>query len=378
MGNIKILELTNYSSGICGVWNRVKNESILLNKKYDVHIFTSNSVKGTEDIAKPFDCIESINVKRFPFKKLGGESFMKWNFEKQALKLAPDIIITHSYRHPHTTKALSIREKLKSQGKKCKVFLVTHAPFIEKNQTRSLISKSIVKIYDWFMGPKTLNSFDKVITICKWEVPYLLDLGCKKYKIIYIPNGIPDDFFTGKRNKGIGILFFGRISPIKNLELLIKAIKGTDYTLSIVGPAEEDYLQKLKNIIKKENINNINFLPPIMDIKKKIAILDKHEIFVLPSISEASPQSLIEAMARGKIVVSSDTKGGKEIIENKKNGFLFSIGNEKELKDILNSIKSLSNPEKEKISKEAINFSKNFKWSKVIKILENLIEEEKC
>ena len=42
---MKILELTNYTAGGCGVWARVKNEAELLSKRgYDVRIFSSNFI----------------------------------------------------------------------------------------------------------------------------------------------------------------------------------------------------------------------------------------------------------------------------------------------------------------------------------------------
>ena len=143
---LKILELTNFSAGICGVWQRVKQESLLLSKKHKVVVFSSNATKGSNELASRKEKIGKVKIIRFPFKKLGGESFMSWNFESEALKFSPDIIICHSFRHPHTNKALKIKNKLKKQGKKCKVFLVTHAPFMEKNISRSFISHLVVNV----------------------------------------------------------------------------------------------------------------------------------------------------------------------------------------------------------------------------------------
>ena len=152
MSKLKILELTNYSSGICGVWQRVKQESLELARKgHTVKIFSSNATKGSEEIAKLSDKIGKIQIQRFHFKKLGGESFMHWDFEKKAIEYSPDIIIAHSYRHSHTLKALKVKKILDRKGKKCKVFLVTHAPFIEKNITRSLTQNLVVKFYDFFL-----------------------------------------------------------------------------------------------------------------------------------------------------------------------------------------------------------------------------------
>jgi len=368
----KVLELTNFSLGACGVWQRVKQESELLSENHEVLIMSSNAIKDSNEIAPSEDKIKNIKIKRFPFKKLGGESFMKWNFEKAALKYSPDIIITHVYRHPHTKKALKLKKILKKQGKKCKVFLVTHAPFVPDNSTRSFFSKIIVTLYDKFIGPKIINKFNKVIAITHWELPYLKKLNLKDKKIIYIPNGIPDEFFKQKKaeqqNK---ILFLGRISPIKNLEtaiLAINQIKDKNIIFELVGPADENYLIKLKKLVKQNNLDNrIKFTTPIYDLKKKIQKIDSCKIFILPSLREGMPQSLIEAMAREKIVIASDNLGSKDIIKDNQNGYIFKIGDEKDLADKINNALS-----RKSTGKQAKKSVEQFKWSRIIKKLEGL------
>ena len=260
---MKILELTNFSEGACGVWQRVKQESIELSKRgYKVKIFSSNAIKDSEELASQTQKIKNIKLQRFHYKKFGGESFMSWlnaGVVDRAVNFEPDIIIAHSYRHPHTHAALKIAKKLRKKSKKCKVFLVTHAPFA-RDSSRSLIQKIFVNIYDFILGPKILKKFDEIIAISKWEIPYLLDLGLAENKIKYISNGIPEEFFKIKLKKGRGILFLGRVSPIKNLEVLIRAVSAfTKLNLDIVGPADPKYLDKLNKIIQSENIKNVKF-----------------------------------------------------------------------------------------------------------------------
>jgi glycosyltransferase involved in cell wall biosynthesis len=369
---MKILELTNFSAGICGVWQRVKQESELLSKNHEVQIMSSNWVNGSEEKAKSSDKIGKIKISRFPATKLGGEGFLYWNFEKYALDFEPDIIIAHSYRIPHTTKALKVAKKL-SKKKKVKIFLVTHAPFVEGNITRSLPAKISVIIYDKIIGPRTINKFDKVIAISKWELPYLKDLGCKKEKIVYIPNGIPEEFFTQKKSKQEEkILFLGRIAPIKNLEVLVKAmkcIKNKKVKLEIVGPAEKEYLSHIKKLIKSQGLENtIEFIGPIYDIKEKIKKIDSSKIFVLPSKREAMPQTLIEAMSRGKVVIASKNPGTLDLIKDGENGLLFDKDSPQELAEKIDSLSG--NQIEKKLQTNAKKSSEKFKWSKIIKDLE--------
>jgi len=115
----------------------------------------------------------------------------------------------------------------------------------------------------------------------------------------------------------------------------------------------------------------VNFLPPVYDIKEKIKLIDNHEIFILPSKREGMPQSLIEAMARGKIVIASDTDGAKEIIKDNFNGFLFKNGDTEDLKNHIEFILKLPNIEKLQIRNRARKSVEQFKISKLIDKLED-------
>ena len=373
---MKILELTHFSEGACGVWVRAREESIRLAKKgHEILILSSNAIKGKEGTAPREDKIGKIKIKRFPFVKLGGESFIFWRFEEEALKFSPDVIITHNYRQIPTKQALMIARKLRRKGKACRVFLVTHAPFVEGNITRSFLQKLVVKFYDFFVGPMTLNKFDKILTISKWEIPYLKKLGVRKGKIVYIPNGIHEKFFTQKKTKEENkILFLGRISIKKKLETLIEAftfLKDKKIKLEIIGPSEEGYSDYVRSLVRKFNLSDrIRFLDPIYDLEKKIKKMDSAKLYVLPSRVEGMPQTLIEAMARGKIVIGSDSIAIRDLIRDKENGYLFEFDNPR---DLARKIDLALSENSKKIKANAKESVKGFNWSSVIQKIEKVI-----
>lgn len=386
---LKILEITAFSAGICGVWARVLQEAKLLAKKHDVRVFSSNIKRGTDkkEKAKSYEEIENIKIHRFPTFASFGQNTYFWKFKKQALRFKPDIIITHAYRQYYSTLALRVAKKLKVP-----CILVTHAPFLEK-RLRNWKLNLAVWLYDNLVGKKIINQYDRVISITKWEIPFLLNLGCKKDRIVYIPNGIPDEFFQRRKQakkkqekKGKTILFLGRVTEIKDLETLIKAFKivkensdkpDKKIKLKIVGPVEEPYGARLTRMIGQLRLNNsVSFFPPIYNTKEKIDIIDDADIFVLPSKREGMPQSLIEAMSRSKIVISSKTDGGKEMIKDGKNGFLFEIENPSELAEKILFCFDKKNKRKiQQIEKNAKTCVEQFNWQRVIKEIENMIKE---
>lgn len=377
---MKILEVTAFSSGFCGLWARVKKEAELLaEKNNEVHVFSSNIHRGSEKIefAPEFEN-NKIKIRRFKTKTRIGQNTFFWDYTKEALKLKPDVIICHAYRQYYSTIALKIAKKLNIP-----CILVTHAPFVDK-KIRGWKLNLIAELYDSLIGKKILKKYSKIFTITKWETPILLKLGAKKSQLIYIPNGIPEEFFKTKKQKKTSkqsqILFLGRIAPVKNLETLIKAFKicskNKNLILNLVGPSEKDYENKLKNLIKELNLEKqIIFSGPVHDLKEKIKIIDNSEIFVLPSIREGMPQSLIEAMAREKIVISSNIQAGKEIIQDNENGFLFETGNQKQLSEILEKALRKSS-ENSQIQKQARKSVEQFSWEKLINKISKIIEHE--
>ncbi len=369
---MKILELTTYSAGICGVFARVKEEAKRLSDLgHEVKIFSTNHTKGSASIAPKTERIGKVEITRFPAKKLGGESFTYWNFEKEALRFSPDIIIAHVYRHIHTIQALRIAKM------NFPVILVTHAPFQSGKENRSLPARLAVKFYDIFIGRLTLKKFSKIIIISLWEKPFLKVLGVPESKIEYIPNGIPELFFTQQPKKEEKkILYFGRISPVKDLETLIIAfskMKDKSFLLEIAGPSEQGYLNSLKSLVLGLRLKKrVIFTSAISDIKKKIEKYDSAFVYVLPSKREGMPQSLIEAMARKKTVIASNNSGSKDLIQHNKNGFLFSIGDSDCLSLLLdNAVSSKNN----KIKNSAFNSVNHFAWPILIKKLNYLIKK---
>ncbi len=371
---MKILEITNYTAGGCGVGARVLQEAELLAERgHEVRIFSTNRVKGLFELASLEEKRGKVLIQRFPAIKLGGESFMRWNFKNSFLSFYPDVVIAHAYRHSHTTLALKLAKKINA-----KIFLVTHAPFDSGSTTRSLFQAWTVWMYDFWIGKRVLRKFDGVIAISKWEIPSLLKLGVPREKIHYVPNGIPKNFFEQKKSKEENkIIYFGRISPVKNIETLIgafKLIRNKKIKLELVGPSEKIYEKQLRNLIFSYNLGNrVFFVPPIYEINEKITKIDSARVLVLPSKREGMPQALIEAMAREKIVIASDTAGAKDLIRDGSNGYLFPIGNFVEL------AKKIEYALSEKHRNIRVNASKSvekFAWDKIIKKIEKLIVQK--
>lgn len=368
---MKIVYTCSYAHpSISGVWNRVENlAKHMINKGHEVHVLTSNMIAGTDELANSYENYQGIHIHRFPVKvKLTKYQllFTGDRFRKTLEKIKPDIIDCQTYRHPEAKQALEYALK-----HKIPCILTTHACFLPVKVRGKKLS-FFADMYDFLIGKRILNKYTKIFRISDWELKYLLKLGAKKENIIYSPNGVPKEFFKTKlkNSKNQEILFLGRVEPRKQVHILIKAFaevskKYPKAKLLIVGPIEnvENYEEKLNNLITKLNLQNKVFLKgPIYDLDKKINIINSSQIYVLPSTWEGFPQSLIEVMSLKKCIVSSDCDGNQEVIVDGKTGFLFKIGDIKELSNKLDFCLSQNTS---KIGANAKKTSERFKWEKI-------------
>jgi glycosyltransferase involved in cell wall biosynthesis len=118
------------------------------------------------------------------------------------------------------------------------------------------------------------------------------------------------------------VLFLGRISPVKNIELLLAAFGQSsvkDATLVIAGPAEgAKYLGKLREIVQSSQLGaRVKFVGPLYG-EDKAAALAEAALLALPSINENFGTVALEAMAAGTPVVVTETCGVAEHVSGPK------------------------------------------------------------
>lgn len=137
-----------------------------------------------------------------------------------------------------------------------------------------------------------------------------------------IPNYIDTDLFKPLNEKKAekAICFVGRLTSQKNLLSLLKALIGVPYSLSIIGSGEE--MASLSTYARENHIS-VNFLGDIENSKLPV-ILNRHELFILPSLYEGTPKALLEAMSCGIPCIGTNVEGIAGIIRHKENGYICS------------------------------------------------------
>ncbi|MEX1248245.1 MAG: glycosyltransferase family 4 protein [Anaerolineales bacterium] len=136
-----------------------------------------------------------------------------------------------------------------------------------------------------------------------------------------IPNYVETDRFrpiVRTTSKKFRIGYVGRLEPQKNLSALLEAITGMDVELSLVGQGSQ--LDMLSTQAKQSKAN-ARFAGKIPN-RELPQFLNSCDLFVLPSLYEGHPKSLLEAMACGLPVIGTRVPGIQELITDGENGLL--------------------------------------------------------
>jgi len=195
---------------------------------------------------------------------------------------------------------------------------------------------SRIRLYEWLDG-LSLRYMDAVCTVndALREHPRLK--GLQHDKVHVIRNGItkldagkplPDDEIMEFCRHGFTVVSIGRLSKEKGYNHLIEAF---DLLLKDVGQAqlliigEGPEREALKNIIKEKGLSGKVLLPGYRD--QAWRYLPFCKVFVLSSLTEGLPITLLEAMYMRIPVVATAVGGIPKIITPSLTGTLVPVGN---------------------------------------------------
>ncbi|WP_055445310.1 glycosyltransferase family 4 protein [Lacinutrix himadriensis] len=200
---------------------------------------------------------------------------------------------------------------------------------------------------------------------------YLLEAFKKKgyENIAFIPNTIEIEKYPFKaRNlETIELLWVRSFSKIYNPSLAIDIVKrlkeeGIPATLCMVGPDSDGTLQEVKQLAKTLNVA-VTFTGKLPK-EEWINLSEKYTVFINTTNFDNMPVSVIEAMALGLPVVSTNVGGMPFLMENNKEGILVEKGN---IADFVSAIKGLVDAPKkaEIIASNARKKVETFDWEMV-------------
>ena len=311
------------------------------------------------------------HVKIIDFKKRNKYSFLKlilllvFTIKKEK----PDIVISF-LRYANV---ITILAKLISRTK-FKLIITVHI-FLSETLLRLKFSGF------WYLVYKILFRYpDYVIVPSRGVLTDLIenfDYDKKNIYVINHPFNIDEiKELSKERLNGIEfnnyILAAGRLTKQKGFDLLIQAYKlicdNIKENLIIIGEGEEK--EYLKNLIKEYALENRVKLLGYQ--KNPFKYMKNANVFILSSLWESFALVIVEAMACGVPVISTDCPSGPgEIISNNLNGILVSTQDEKELSEAISRL--LNNDEfRHKLADAGKKRAEDFRIDKIVPKYEDL------
>jgi glycosyltransferase involved in cell wall biosynthesis len=161
-------------------------------------------------------------------------------------------------------------------------------------------------------------------------------------------SGVDLDYFTVekyKKNTNVKFILVARMLYAKGIVEYVDAAKHIkkiypNVKFYLLGPADVDNPSAISQstIDSWSNKGYIDYLGSAKDIRKYLSNVD---CVVLPSYyAEGVPKSLLEAGAMGKIIVTTDTAGCRDTVDEGVNGFLCAPKN---VEDLINKLEVVIN-----------------------------------
>lgn len=226
-------------------------------------------------------------------------------------------------------------------------------------------------------------------------VVWMYRMSCKKAQVVFFENEENERVFLGNRivkesqtcrlhgagvnlleypftqypqeDRTIRFLFVGRVMKEKGVDELFHAfetakLKYPFAELDIVGPYEDNYKEIVEKLVQKGIIRYHGYQE---DVRPYLA---NCHCFVLPSYHEGMANTLLEAGAMGRPLITSDIPGCREAVTDEKNGFLVREKDSEQLREKLETFICISYERKKKMGESSYkNIARIFNKEMVVK-----------
>jgi glycosyltransferase involved in cell wall biosynthesis len=203
-------------------------------------------------------------------------------------------------------------------------------------------------IIRWFI--RKMFSASAVILVLTEFWKTFFESHITKSRVVVLHNGVHADAYKQCFTSPAHInhfLYLGRFETQKGIYDLLDVIddlvnkNGQKKLRFFFGGYGET--EKVNQFIQERHLEeNVRILGWVND-QQKLEWLGKVETLLLPSYYEGLPMAILEAMAAGKIIISTDVGGIPDLVKNGENGFLFKPADKTALKKHILHV--VSNPD---------------------------------
>ncbi|NVM27775.1 MAG: glycosyltransferase family 4 protein [Candidatus Helarchaeota archaeon] len=402
-----------YFPAISGSEFYIQQVSEILHKRnYSISVFCSNALdfhafgspKG-KFVKEKFSKINEVPVFRHPIKFLPGINLFINNsyfyFKKVLKKLNLWHFLPYGFYNLLTNGPFVPELLLQLVRQKADIIHSVCMP--HATNLFALIAGKIKKIptictpFYHFVNPRYhdptyinfLNRFNMILTCSDKESSYLIKNGLQRDKIKRIHMGIdPKRFVKGKAGQFRDhfdlvddqklILFCGYKNFEKGAISLLLSIKHVvkkfpNCTFIFIGPSTTAFNRVKRNLGPlRKNIINLGVVPYYAKIK--LNAFAAHDVYVMPSRSEAYGIAFLEAWVYKKPVIGANVGATPEIIQHEKEGLLVPFHSPSNLARAITHLLE-NEKEAERLGENGYQKVQNLTWDRVATRVERIYQE---
>ena len=359
-----LVSTRNFPPELGGMQNLMEGLSNALLNHGPVTVFAE-----THDGDKDYDQRSKLNIQRVSGLKI----FRKY----RKANLVKEFLTSNEVRASFFDHWKSIENIEKNLLNRTKSFCLIHSKEIN-HPVGSSLNKRVLN---------SLAKADHVIANSKFTKEFAMKLGVKNVTVINpgcnypIPINDESKEFAKKiyGNASPKLITISRLDGRKshhNVMMTVKNLLPKYPSLKYVSIGDGDEgnnLLRLRKTLELEN--NVEFIFKSTE-QEKVALLEQSDIFVMPSVIykksvEGFGITYIEAASYGKPSIGGIYGGEGDAIQSGQTGYLCNGNDLNAIYDTL--LKILSNDNYLKLGANALEFSKEFSWEKIIKKYINLI-----
>ncbi|GLB50853.1 glycosyltransferase family 4 protein [Neptunitalea lumnitzerae] len=219
-------------------------------------------------------------------------------------------------------------------GRLCTLYKVSYIPILHGGNLEIRLKNNPKLSSHLFKNSKTN------VAPSKFLESVFLNYG---FHVVHIPNALEIENYPYKKrlNLQCKLLWVRSFATLYNPEMAVKVCEqlnssGVNATLCMVGPDKDGSLETCKSYAESHNIP-VTFTGKLAK-EEWIAMAADYDIFINTTTIDNTPVSVLEAMALGLPVVSTNVGGVPFMIENGENGLLVTSGNVEEMVAAINRL----------------------------------------
>jgi glycosyltransferase involved in cell wall biosynthesis len=208
------------------------------------------------------------------------------------------------------------------------------------------------------MGLDNFSRLDTrhILAVSTSQKKIYVENGFPEKNIIVIPRGVRSKIILPAGSLGntrsysdngkATLLFAGRLVPekapdvaIKAVDILRKSYDVGEVRLDIVGEGTGDYLSTLRKLVSDLNLEQVVSFKGHVEHSSVIDLYSHYSALLFPSRwTEPLGGTVLEAMARGLIVIASKRGGPLDVIRDGENGLLVPVDDPAKMAEAINRL----------------------------------------